>query len=176
MLSHNFFCAGQEIPKAWTSTLIVPISKVKNPETFKKLRPISVCNFCYKVSSKLLAVRITSVLPCIISPNQGGFVQGRSIFDNILLAQELAQSINHKVRGVNVILKLDMHKAYDSLSWLGLLKIMRSFGFGEICIDIVYRLISKCRYSVLINRHAAASSPLIVVSDKEIPSLHACSS
>lgn len=145
------FFSGQDIPKAWTSTTIVPIPKVANPESFKELRPISLCNFNCKVLSKLIAARLSSVLPSIISANQGGFVQGRNIFDNILLAQELSQSINKKVRGKNVILKLHMHKAYDTIKWLGLLKIMRSFGFGEVCIDMVYRLISNCNYSVLIN-------------------------
>ncbi|XP_060194997.1 uncharacterized protein LOC132624198 [Lycium barbarum] len=37
--------------------------------------------------------RIGKILPDIISPNQSGFIQGRSITDNVLLAQELLLSI-----------------------------------------------------------------------------------
>src|SRR3954468_22274286 len=83
------FFAGFEQPKAWTSTLIVPVPKVDNPATFKQLRPISLCNVSSKILSKLLHNRLASVLPKVISSEQSGFIKGRLIQDNILLAQEL---------------------------------------------------------------------------------------
>src|SRR3954465_8257369 len=48
-------------------------------------------------------------------------------------------------------MKLDMSKAYDSISWIALIKILRKFGFNERTIDMIWRLISNCWYSVLIN-------------------------
>src|SRR5436190_11444030 len=95
--------------------------------------------------------RLVEVLPDIISPEQSGFVKGRIINDNILLAQELVQSIKKKVRGSNIVIKLDLSKAYDSISWLSLIKILRKFGFNERLIDMIWRLISNCWYSVLVN-------------------------
>lgn len=62
----------------------------------------------------------------------------------------MAQSIKNNIRGGNVILELDMNMAYDSISWLRLMKIMRKCGFGEAWINIVFKLISNCWYSVLI--------------------------
>src|SRR5438270_10288121 len=50
-----------------------------------------------------------------------------------------------------MIMKLDMSKAYDSISWLALIKILRKFGFNERTINMIWRLISNCWYSVLIN-------------------------
>lgn len=44
-----------------------------------------------------------------------------------------------------------MTKAYDRLTWVYLTKIMRSFGFSEVIIDIVWRLIFN---NVLINGQA----------------------
>ncbi|XP_058082470.1 uncharacterized protein LOC131230582 [Magnolia sinica] len=49
----------------------------------------------------------------MISQEQGAFVKGRSIADNIEVAQEMIHHINKKVRGGNLILKLDLEKAYD---------------------------------------------------------------
>lgn len=49
-------------------------------------------------------------------------------------------------------MKLDMTKAYDRVSWIFLTKVLRRFGFGEMIIDMVWRLISNNWYSVCINR------------------------
>ncbi|KAL0294607.1 UNVERIFIED_CONTAM: LINE-1 retrotransposable element O protein [Sesamum calycinum] len=57
--------------------------------------------------------RLSMILPGIIAPSQSGFVGGRLISDNILLAQELIHSIGDKKRYDNVVFKLDMAKAYD---------------------------------------------------------------
>src|SRR3954468_10137378 len=95
--------------------------------------------------------RLAAILQFIISKEQSGFVKGRMINDNILLAQELIQSLKKKVRGGNMVMKLDISKAYDTLSWLALLRTMRKFGFCETWIDMIYRLVSNCWYSVLVN-------------------------
>src|SRR3954467_10790975 len=77
------FFAGGELTKAWTSTNILPVPKVDNPTNFKHYRPISLCNVCNKILSKLMMERISKVLPHLISPGQVGIVKGRSINDNI---------------------------------------------------------------------------------------------
>jgi len=47
--------------------------------------------------------------------------------------------------------KVGMAKAYDRVSWFFLIKVLRSFGFSEIIIDMVWRLISNNWYSILVN-------------------------
>lgn len=51
----------------------------------------------------------------------------------------------------NVMLKLDMAKAYDRMSWLFLLKTLKQFGFEEKFIDMVWRILSNNWYSLIIN-------------------------
>lgn len=41
------------------------------------------------------------------------------------------RDINKRAKNVNVVVKLDMAKAYDRISWVFLTKVMRKFGFGE---------------------------------------------
>lgn len=122
-----------------------------NPSTFSDLRPISLCNFCAKIISKIITNRLGPILPQIISLEQSGFTKNRAITDNILLVQELLQKLNHKARGGNVIMKIDLYKAYDRLSRLFLLHVLRQFGFSEPFIDLIWRLICNCWYSVLVN-------------------------
>ncbi|XP_075099715.1 uncharacterized protein LOC142176349 [Nicotiana tabacum] len=84
-----------------------------------------------------------------------GFVKGRNIVENILLTQEIVTDIWLRTKaGPNVILKLDMTKAYDRVSWLFLTKVLRKMGFTERLIGIVFGLVSNNWYSILINGQA----------------------
>ncbi|XP_075087666.1 uncharacterized protein LOC142169669 [Nicotiana tabacum] len=56
-------------------------------------------------------------LPEYISPNKSGFVKGRSIFENILLTQEIVIDIRKRGKPANLVIKLDMSKAYERVSW-----------------------------------------------------------
>lgn len=63
--------------------------------------------------SKILASRLSLVLPQIIDEQQYGFVQGRSIHESIALAQEMVSDIDRRIEGGNIIFNHDMSKAYD---------------------------------------------------------------
>ncbi|XP_073037198.1 uncharacterized protein [Primulina eburnea] len=75
----------------------------------------------------------------------------RVISDNILLAQELTHSLSLPTRGGNVILKLDMAKAYDRVQWSFLLDVLRHYGFSEQVVSMISACISHCQFSVNIN-------------------------
>lgn len=69
----------------------------------------------------------------------------------------LAQEIIHQIKkpkpneGGNVVINLDMTKAYDRVSWSYTCLVLRRMGFGEIFIDMVWRIMSNNRYSVIVN-------------------------
>lgn len=111
------FFRGEHLLKGITSTTIALIPKVDNPNSWTGFRPISLCNFFNKILSKIMATRLSRILSKLILENQSGFILGRFIDDNILLAQEMVHCINEKIRGGNVVLKLDMMKVYDRLDW-----------------------------------------------------------
>lgn len=66
--------------------------------------------------TKLLVLRLSALLFRIISSSQSGFVSDQMLHDNVLLVQELVHDINRRTRGGNIVLKLDMTKAYDRMS------------------------------------------------------------
>lgn len=145
------FFYGQCLPRYVTHTNLVVLPKKEEVKTFSDLRPISSTNFINKVISRVLHERLLIVLAKIISSNQAGFIKGRSISENVLLTQEIIWDINKRNKNINVVVKLDMTKAYDRVSWIFLTKVLRIFGFDEMVIDLVWRLIVSNWYSVCIN-------------------------
>lgn len=148
--TEDFFKGGQ-VPRNFTTTTIVLIPKTESPITWKAFRPISLCNVTGKILAKLLNGRLTPLLTRIISPSQSGFIQGRMIVDNILLAQELTLCLEKAGNPNNVILKLDMEKAYDRVHWPFLFKILEKLGFPPHWVQLVKKLIENCWFNIFIN-------------------------
>ena len=105
---------SKPLPRAYTAYILALISKVDSPSTFAYFRPISLCNFCYKILSRIISDRLSQLLPDWISNEQGAFVKGSEGVENVSLAQELSEDIGRW--GHNVIFKLDMAKALDKNS------------------------------------------------------------
>ena len=118
---------------------LVLIPKIKNPSTPKDYRPISLCNVSYKIISKVLANRLKVILPEIIDESQSVFVQGRMIYDNIMVAHESVHSMMNKTYGRTgwLAAKMDMSKAYDRIEWDYLAGIMRVMGFASRWVDMI---------------------------------------
>lgn len=106
------------IPELNNRTYIVLIPKMDKACNFNQFCHISLCNFTYKVVAKILANWLSQVLEKIISPNQDAFVKGRWIVENSVIAQEVVHRIKkHKGKKGLIVMKIDMKKAYDSMEW-----------------------------------------------------------
>ncbi|XP_074318485.1 uncharacterized protein LOC141655295 [Silene latifolia] len=84
----EFFTSGNMLTQI-NATNITLIPKCDRPTTVSHFRPIACCNMVYKVISKLLCNRLALVLPDIIHENQGAFIKGRSIIENVLICQDI---------------------------------------------------------------------------------------
>ena len=104
------------------------IPKKENAVQVGDFRPISVMNAIPKLISKLLANRLRGHLPNLISSNQTAFVQGRQITDNFNSTREMLNHISNSGRPACFI-KIDFAKAFDSVNWDYLKRVMESRGF-----------------------------------------------
>lgn len=94
-LVKDFFHNGFSLENLNITNLVL-IPKVENPESVGNFRPISLCNFSYKVVSKVITNRLKDIMPKITSENRRAFVPGRLIHDNILIVHEAFHYLKNK--------------------------------------------------------------------------------
>ncbi|GBG93050.1 hypothetical protein CBR_g58405 [Chara braunii] len=92
-----------------TITLLYKKGDKKNVRNW---RPISLLNASYKILAKALARRLAVALPDLVKADQGAFVNGRSIAENMAVAVGALEIISKEKRQVLVAM-LDLEKAYD---------------------------------------------------------------
>ncbi|CAJ2662070.1 unnamed protein product [Trifolium pratense] len=72
----QFFTSGWIMP-SFNSNTIILIPKTNKADSIDQFRPIAMANFKFKIISKVLADRLASILPSIISKEQKGFVEAQ---------------------------------------------------------------------------------------------------
>lgn len=89
-----------------------------------------------------------ALLHKLISQNQSGFVKGRNITDIVLLAREIIIDIRKRGKPTNVVVNLDMAKAYDRVKWGFLIKVLEKMDFDRLVVDKIWRLVANNWYFV----------------------------
>ena len=121
-------------------------------------RPIALMNVDIKILTKLLSMRLVTVLPEIIHKSQTS-VFGRNIGDNINLVRDIIDLVNKNDEEA-ALLFLDQEKAFDRVSHDFLYKVMEKFGVGDYFINWVKLIYSNASTRVNLNGFLTESIPL----------------
>ena len=118
----------------------------KDLKELKNWRPLSLLNQDYKYIARLIAERIKTCLPNLISQDQNRFVPGRYIGYNIVRILNLIDKCNEtNINGV--LLNIDFEKAFDCVEWDFVYRALSFFGFPINLINMIkvlYQDISAC--------------------------------
>lgn len=127
----NHILNGGQFPNemllANLSLIPKPLKDHSLPQNF---RPISVLNNDLNIFGRLLADRLAKVITNLIHIDQTGFIPGRQIVDNVRLVTNIVQDANLYSRKL-CLLSLDIHKAFDSVSWSYLNFILPKYGISD---------------------------------------------
>jgi len=115
---------------------VVYIPKKPTPLTPSDYRPLSMLEVLYKIPSRILASRLTKVLPTIIGPHQHGFMAKKGIQEPSILATHLIQEANRYNKPLQLV-SFDIEKAFDRVSHKIIVDSLRAFGIPEITISAI---------------------------------------
>jgi len=139
-----------ELSETQKRGVITLLDKGKDRTLIKNWRPITLLNVDYKILSKTIAERIKTHLPKLINHNQVGYVKGRNIIDNIRTISDLMFITKQENIG-GMIIGIDFEKAFDSVNWRFLNKILKHYNFGYSLIEWVKTLYNKSLSCVINN-------------------------
>jgi hypothetical protein len=116
----------------------------------KDYRLISLIHSFGKLFDKVLSSQLAPHMDALVMPNQSAFIKGRAIHDNFIAVWSMAKLL-HARRCSYVLLKIDIAKAFDTVTWAFLLDLPRHIGFSAKWISWVSMLLSTASTKILIN-------------------------
>ncbi|KAH0701824.1 hypothetical protein KY285_016102 [Solanum tuberosum] len=129
--------------KTWSITKDDMLKAIKEP--------IACCTIIYKVIAKVLATRMQKIMAHIISEAESGFIPGRKIDDNIVLATELVKTYSRQHISPRCMLKIDLQKAYDSVEWIFLEQVPKNLCFPQKFIQWIMECVHTVNYTIMVN-------------------------
>ncbi|XP_074315271.1 uncharacterized protein LOC141651458 [Silene latifolia] len=101
--------------------------------------------------SKILCDRMKPLLPNLVGLEQGAFVKGRSIFENIMLTQSLIKGYGQQGVSPRCLMKVDIKKAFDSLQWRFLGQMLAIYYFPPQFQKWIMECVTSTWFSLKIN-------------------------
>lgn len=138
------------------TAVITLLPKKDAPTLIKDYRPISLIHSFSKLATKILASRLAPRMGDLVAENQTAFIRGRSIHENFIFVRGLALQF-HRRKKPMILLKLDITKAFDTVSWCFLLNLLRNRGFGSRWRSWIAALLLTSETRILLNGHESDS-------------------
>lgn len=108
---------------AINTALVALLPKKDGASSISDYRPISLIHSIAKLISKVLSMRLAMIIHTLISPAQSAFLRTKCIHDSFLYIQNCVKAL-HRRKTSALLLKLDIAKAFDNMSWEYILELL----------------------------------------------------
>ena len=105
---------------------------LKDKKSLKNWRPITLLSTLYKIISGVIGNRFKKFLPNVIGQGQEGFVDGRYMGEVTRLLYDTIHDAYSTKGKSGVIMSIDFEKAFDSVSFSFMERVIETAGFPKI--------------------------------------------
>ena len=144
LILFNSSILHQIFPSAWKNATITPIPKKGDSSSVNNLRPISLLPLPGKLLERLICNRLQCYMDDnnILSDNQHGFRKCRSTLSAInSFLYDIINNMNSKKNTHSIF--LDLRKAFDTISHIGLLNKLKNIGLSKRTRFWVQKLLGR---------------------------------
>jgi len=136
----------EEIPIAWSTSVLCLVFKKGDTMCCTNYRGISLLNTSYKMLSNVLLNRLKPYIKEIIGDYQAGFMAGKSTLDQIHVVKQIIEKSHEFDKDVHLLF-VDFKAAYDSVNRERLWKVMDQLGIPRKIIRMIRACVngSKCK-------------------------------
>lgn len=145
------FFQSSKILSQLNSTSIALVPKIESLEFANQFRQISCCYVIHKIILEMICSRLRKAISHIVATNQSAFVEGRSMMHNVLLFHDLLRHNNRKNATPRCLMKIDLRKSYDMVSWEFLKEMLLGFGFPGEFVKWIMLCVTTLEFSVKVN-------------------------
>ena len=160
---YNFSSRFNCIPTQWKQSIVVPIYKKGMRSSPSNHRPVALTSsFCRIKESIISNVMLSHLLyNDLLLPNQFGFLPNRSSSDQMLWCLHDWYT-SYCSNTAEYVVYTDITKAFDSVSHVKLITVLKSYGFNTQLLDWIQNFLSNRSQVVKVN--SAFSPPLPILS------------
>ena len=162
------FLDGAELPTKFNECNLAFIPKGEDPNdnllvsrSPSTTRPISLSNTDSKYFALAINRPLAEVAKITAHPRQRGFVQGRSLIDNVLEVEGFAQSYAIAEAENPAIFLFDLLAAFPSLSHKWLFVVLRKMGVPQRIIKALRALYKDCFATIVLGGRRLREIPML---------------
>lgn len=133
--------------------MVLLLKPGKDPLDCASYRPIALLNMDLKISTKVLANRLVGVISSLVNIDQTGFMPGKSTDTNLRLFTHL--QLLGPDAGTRIVVSIDIEKAFDSVDWGYMLRVLEVMGFGRIFRQWIALLYSNPRVAIRLGQNTS---------------------
>ena len=137
-------------PSNWTVNFLKPIFKKGDTDDTDNFRGLAIGSAFAKLFSQILLKRLTTYISekDLLSPNQGGFLKGKSTSDHIFLMQTIIEKVVKKGKQKLFAAFIDFKKAYDTVDRNLLLNRLKALGINGLFLRNIASMYRTTKYSI----------------------------
>lgn len=150
----NNILEGNDPLKSWHQAIIslIPKDDAECPDV-KNFRPISLLNVDYKIFTKVISERLKGVLNKLIGEDQGGFLPGCNIRDNIRMVLNIIEFTDKQPDKKIGLFFLDAEKVFANINWSFMKQVLKKMNFGVKFNNIIEKIYSTQSATIRVNEN-----------------------